>query len=99
MIPGFVSKLTEAVISLTNTISQKTDCIRVSSTATTTVLVTINPPFQNVNAILYLVNSSGAAITATTAGNIATVVSIPNGCMATLVYSKSSLKYHVDKTT
>jgi len=99
MIPGTVSKLSETIISLTNTITPKSDVVRVSSTATTTVVVTINPPFPQNDAMMVLVNSSGGAITATTAGNIATTVSIPNGNMCIFVYSKSSGKWHADKTT
>ncbi len=100
MIPGSVSKLSENSISLTNSLIQKSDIIRVSSTATTTVLVSLLPAFGvNFPTICFLINSSGAAITATTAGNIATTVSIPNGNMCTLVFSKASGKWHADKTT
>ena len=99
MIPGSVSKLSEVVISLTNTVNQRSDMIRVSSTATTTVLVTLAPLFPQNSGFCVIVNSSGAAITATTAGNIATTCSIPNGNMCVLAFSKSSGKWHVDKTT
>lgn len=99
MIPGSVSKLSELSISLTNSIIQKSDIIRVSSTATTTVLVTLLPLFPNQGGICFIVNSSGAAITTTTAGNIATTCSIPNGNMATFVFSKATAKWHMDKTT
>lgn len=99
MIPGTVSKLSESIISLANTITPKTEVVRVSSTATTTVVVTINPVFPQNNQFMILVNSSGGTITGTTAGNIATTVSIPNGCMCSFVYSKSSGKWHADKTT
>ena len=98
MIPGTISKLSSVSISLTNSISPKTDIVRVSSTATTTVVVTIVPAFPQNNGLLFLINSTGAAITATTAGNIATTCSIPNGNMATFVYSKATAKWHVDKT-
>jgi len=100
MIPGSVSKLSELSISLTNSVLQRSDIIRVSSTATTTVLVTLLPAFgPNFPVIAFIVNSSGAAITTTTAGNIATTCSIPNGNMATFVFSKASGKWHMDKTT
>ncbi len=99
MIPGLLTRLSETVISLTNSIAPRSDIIRVSSTATTTVLVTIAGRFINMGGIMFLVNSSGGAITATTAGNIATTCSIPNGCMATFIYSPSSAKWHIDKTT
>jgi hypothetical protein len=99
MIPGTISKLSEQIISLSNTVVQKTDVIRVSSTATTTVIVTLTPPFPQNNGICYLLNTSGAAITATTAGNFATTCSIPNLTTATFTYSKSTTKWYVDKTT
>ena len=100
MIPGSVSKLAEQVISLTATVKQQADIVRVSSTATTTVLVTLTPAFgSGVSQKCWIVNSSGGAITATTAGNIATTVSIPNGNMCTFIFSKSSGKWHADKTT
>lgn len=98
MIPGLVSRLSEEVISLTTTITPKRDIQRVTSTATTTVLVTITAPFSNMGGVIYLINGSGAAITATTAGNINTTVSIPNGCVCTMVYSPSAAKWFVDKT-
>ena len=100
MIPGSVSKLAEFSVSLTNTLIQKSDIIRVSSTATTTVLVTLLPGLgNNFPTICWIVNSSGGAITATTAGNIATTISVPNGNMCCLVFSKASGKWHADKTT
>lgn len=99
MIPGQISKLSEQIISLANTVVQKTDVIRVSSTATTTVLVTLTPPFPQNNGVCFLVNTSGGAITATTAGNFATTCSIPNLNVATFIYSKSTTKWYVDKTT
>src|SRR5215510_5470237 len=100
MIPGTVSKLSEVNTSLTNTMACKSDVIRVTSTSSTTVLVTLTPPFGGQFCVVcMLVNSSGGAITTTTAGNFATTCSIPNGNFCEMVYSKSSGKWHVDKTT
>ena len=98
MFPGFVTRLSEELISLTATIVPKKDIQRVTSTATTTVLVTVTPPFPNMGGILFLLNNSGNAITATTAGNIATTCSIPNNCVAVMVYSPSAAKWYFDKT-
>lgn len=100
MIPGLVSRLSERVVSLTNTLQLLSDIVRVNSTTTTTVLATVTSPVVSGRAgsVFWLVNSSGAAITAVTTGNIATTCSIPNGCVATFVYSPSSLKWHVEKT-
>lgn len=99
MIPGSVSKLSENSISLTNTVIQKSDIIRVSSTATTTVLVTLLPTFPSQGGICFILNDSGGAITTTAAGNIATTCSIPNLNMATFVFSKAKQKWFMDKTT
>lgn len=98
MFPGFVTRLSEEVISLTTTFTPTRDIQRVTSTATTTVIITINPRFPNMGGILWILNSSGNAITATTAGNIATTCSIPNNTVAAMVYSPSAAKWYFDKT-
>lgn len=88
MIPGLTSKLSEETISLTATITPKADLCRITSTATTTVLVTIVPPYGGFSGILFLANTSGAAITATTAGNLQATLNLPNNQLVTLVFSK-----------
>ena len=99
-LPGTVSKCSEIVAALTNTMACKSDVLRINSTSSTTVLVTLTPPFGGqFSCVMYLVNSSGGAITTTTAGNFATTCSIPNNNMCEFVYSKSAAKWHCDKTT
>lgn len=97
MIPGSVSKLSERVISLTNSVQVASDIIRVSSTATTTVLTTLLSRVvagQTVGGLLFLVNSSGGNITTLTTGNIAVAMTIADKNMAVLVFSPSSGKWH-----
>ena len=99
MIPGLVSRLSETIVlDLSGTLTPKTDVIRITGTTTTTVIATINAPFANMGGLLFIVNGSGAAITAVTTGNVATTCSIPANCVTTLVYSPSAAKWYVDKT-
>jgi hypothetical protein len=93
MIPGLVTKLSEDAVSLTATLSPKTDIVRVTSTATTTVLVTITPPYQGFSGLLILINLSGGNITTTTAGNIQTAVTVGQNVATLLVFSKALGKY------
>lgn len=99
MIPGTTSKLSESVIALATTIFPKSDIVRISSTAATTVLNTIVPTFSGFSGIMFVANNSGGAITAVTTGNINSTCSIPDGNVALFVYSKSLGKWLVDKTT
>ena len=97
--PGLVSKLSEEIVSLASTITPKSDIIRVTSTATTTVLTTIVPPFAGFSGQLILINQSGAAITSVTTGNILTATTIQDSRATTLVYSKGAAKWVVGSTT
>lgn len=93
MFTGFVSKISEAGISLTATITPLSDLIRVTSTVTTTVLATITPPFAGFSGITFIANLSGGNITTTTTGNIQSAVTIPNNLITIFVYSQSLGKY------
>lgn len=99
MIPGTTSKLSESVVPLAVTIYPKSDIVKISSTAATTVLNTIIPAFSGFSGIMFIANASGGAITAVTTGNINTTCSIPDGNVALFVYSRSLGKWLVDKTT
>lgn len=101
MIPGTISKLSEQNLAAAATIRPKTDIVRITDTASTTVLVTIIPPFGGFSGVIFLQNKSGASITATTAGNIAGTgtFTILNQRMATLVYSKAEGKWSVSQDT
>lgn len=93
MFPGLTTKLSEEAMSLTTTITPKSDLVRITSTATTTVVATIIPPYGGFGGVLFLANQSGAAITSTTSGNILAALNLPNNQMCTLVYSKSAGKW------
>lgn len=101
MIPGLVSKVSEANYAAAATIRPKTDVVRITDTSSTTVLVTIIPPFGGFSGIIFLQNKSGGSITATTAGNIAGTgtFTILNQRMATLIYSKVEGKWSVSQDT
>jgi hypothetical protein len=72
MIPGIVSKLSEVNVSLTTSMQQSSDIMRVTSTTSTTQFNTIIPAFGTQQAcVLFVQNKSGASITALTTGNIA----------------------------
>lgn len=93
MFSGFTSKVSEAAISLTATINPLTDVVHVTSTATTTVLATIVPPFAGFSGMTIVVNRSGGTITTVTTGNILSAVSISNNVSVLFVYSLLASKY------
>lgn len=93
MIPGLTTKLSEELMSLEATISPKSDLVTINSTSSTTVVATINPPYAGFSGVLFLANRSGAAITATTSGNILAALNLPDSQLVTLVYSKQAGKW------
>lgn len=93
MFSGFTSKVSEAAISLTATINPLTDLVHVTSTATTTVVATIVPPFAGFSGITFIANRSGGNITTTTTGNILAAVTIPNNIVTPFIYSLLLGKY------
>ena len=99
MIPGLTSKLSEKNISLATTVTQSADIMRVTSTATTTVVATIIPAFGGFSGVLFLQNKSGASLTTVTTGNIISAVTVLSNRMAVLVYSKLEGKWSVCQDT
>jgi hypothetical protein len=99
MLPGLTSKVSEVLVSLATSISAQADVIIVNSTATTTVLATILPPFGGFGGVQFLINRSGADLTTVTTGNILTARTIPVDVPVTLVFSKNLQKYVVGSTT
>lgn len=95
MIPGLTTKISEELISLTSTISPSSDLLHVTSTASTTVLKTINPPFGGSPGIQVILNRSGNNITTITTGNIATATTVGQNVAIVLVYSVLTGKYYV----
>jgi hypothetical protein len=95
MIPGLTTKISEELISLATTIKPASDLVHVTSTATTTVLTTILPPFGGSPGIMVILNRSGANMTTLTTGNIATAVTIGQNVAIALVYSVLTGKWYV----
>lgn len=93
MFSGYTSKLSEQAISLTGTINPLSDVVHVTSTVTTTVLATIQPPFGGFSGITFIANRSGGNITTTTTGNILSAVTIPNNLVTAFIYSQLLGKY------
>ncbi|HYV51993.1 MAG TPA: hypothetical protein VE971_01755 [Candidatus Eisenbacteria bacterium] len=102
MIPGIASKVSEVNVSLTTTLQQTSDVMRVTSTTSTTQFNTIIPAFGNLQAVvLFLENKSGNSITALTTGNIAGAGSftILSNRMAVLVFSALEGKWSICQDT
>jgi hypothetical protein len=99
MFPGLTTKVSESNISLATTVTQNADVLRVTSTATTTVLATIVPAFGGFSGICFLQNKSGANMTTVTTGNIVNAVTVLSNRMAVLVYSKLEGKWTVCQDT
>lgn len=93
MLPGITSKISESVVVAAGTIYPKSDMVHITDTTTTTVLVTIVPPYEGFSGLMILVNRSGANITATTAGNILATITLPNNQSMVLTYSKLAGKW------
>lgn len=95
MFPGLTTKLSEQTIALSTTIAPKADLVRVTSTAVTTVVATIVPPFGGFSGIIVLVNDSGNPINLVTTGNIElAVVALLDNASKVLVFSKLSGKWY-----
>lgn len=94
MIPGLVSKLSEANIALATTIRPVTDVVYVTDTTSTTVASTIQSATGGFGQLLILVNLSGANMTTVTTGNIATAVTIGQNVATLLVYRKQTGKWY-----
>lgn len=93
MFPGLTTKVSEDNIALATTIAPKSDVVHVTSTATTTVVATITPPFGGFSGIMVVVNRSGGNITTVTTGNILTAVTVGQNVATVFVYSKSLAKW------
>lgn len=97
MIPGLTTKLSETNIVAAATVFAKSDIVRVTDTAATTVLSTILPATGGFSQVIFLENKSGAAITVVTTGNVAggSTFTINSQEMAVLVFSKLEGKWSV----
>jgi NADPH:quinone reductase-like Zn-dependent oxidoreductase len=96
MFPGLTSKLSEAVIALTASVSVKTDILRVTDTTSTTVLETLVPNFGGGvgSGLVWFLNATGQNITTVTSGNILTAKTLGADVAIAFVYSKSQGKWY-----
>lgn len=91
MIPGITSKLSESLVASTTSIVVKTDLIRLSGS---TAIATITDQFGGgFSGLLFIVPTTGTIAT-TTAGNIASVVSMISNQVTVFVYSKANNKWY-----
>lgn len=89
MFPGLTTKISEEALALTTVINPTKDLVHVTSTASTTVVATINPHFGGgFSGIMVLVNRSGGNITTVTTGNILTAVTVGQNIATVFVFSK-----------
>jgi len=99
MIPGITTRISEAVVALTTTISPEADLIRVTDTTSTTVMTTVIPHFAGQSGVMIVVNQSGANITTVTTGNILTATTIGQNIGVLFTFSKLTSKWIVGSTT
>lgn len=93
MIPGSTSKLSESTVASANTISAKTDVVKLLGT---TAINTINPNFGGgFGGLLFLV-PVGGAVTLGTSGNILTGYTIAQNTCVVLIYLKSLGKWVIN---
>ncbi len=95
MIPGITTKISEQIIALTTTIRPEADLVRVTSTASTTVVATIIPAFSGQSGIMLFVNQSGASLTTVTSGNIQTAITVADAALVVMAYSHQTSKWIV----
>lgn len=90
MIPGLTTKLSEAAVASTTTITVKTDLVRVTGS---TNIATIVAPGEGFSQICILVPVDGNVATVTT-GNIAKAVTMPQNQTCTFVFSKKTALWY-----
>jgi len=91
MIPGITTKLSEAAVASTTTITQKTDLLRITGT---TAIATIRPNFGGGFSGICIIVPTDGNVATTTAGNIAVVVTMAQNRATVLVYSKKTNKWY-----
>jgi hypothetical protein len=92
MLPGSVSKLTEAQLGSGPTIAPKTDIVRLTGTTT---IQNITPAIGGVSQMVILVPVDGA-ITLGTSGNIAVGIAMAQNRAVWLVYVRTLAKWVIN---
>ena len=97
MFPGLTTKVSESILTIDvlGVLSPKTDYVRIESTATSTAIATIVPPYGGFSGALFVHNSSGGNVTTVTTGNVLTAVTIGSNALVVFIYSKTLNKYVV----
>lgn len=91
MIPGTTTKVSEEVVASATTITPKADLVRLTGT---TAVATIVPAFGGGFSGILLVVPLDGGVATTTAGNISTVVTMPQNRVTVLVFSKATGKWY-----
>lgn len=94
MFPGLTTKLSEATIASTTTITQKTDIIRLTGS---TAIATINPSPTFSNGIgggLCILIPTDGTLGLLTTGNIALAVTMAQAKTCILVWSNAAAKWY-----
>lgn len=92
MFPGLTTKLSEETIASADSISPKSDLVRVTGS---TAINTINPPFGGFSGMLTLVPVDGGVVLGTS-GNILVGITMGVNRAVTLFWSKSAAKWYID---
>jgi hypothetical protein len=101
MIPGLTTKLSEVNVAAAASFDAKADILRVTDTATTTVVTTIVPRTGGFSQVIFLQNKSGASMTVVTTGNVSGTgtITLLNQRMMILVFSKVEGKWSMCNDT
>lgn len=93
MFPGLTTKLSEETIASADSISPKSDLVRVTGS---TAINTINPPFGGgFSGMMTLVPVDGAVVLGTS-GNILVGITMAVNRAVSLFWSKSASKWYID---
>lgn len=93
MIPGSISKMTEATVASAATVYAKTDIMHVTGS---TQINTIIPGLGTAQGQFLVLNPVSGALTLGTSGNIAVGVALVQNRPAILVYSKTAQKWLIE---
>jgi len=87
MIPGLMSRLSEATMAAAATITVKTDLVKL--TGNTAVATIKAPPSQGgFSTVIFIVPTTASGVATVTTGNIAVAVTMPQNRVTVLTYSK-----------
>ena len=91
MLPGITSKLSEAVVASTTTITQESDIIHLTGS---TAIATIRPNFGGGFSGICIIRPVDGSVASVTTGNIAVAVTMAVDRATVLIYSKKYSKWY-----